>query len=252
MRAGHLGILVSGALALLPLSAAADGYGGPKGAPAACCYSWSGFYIGGQVGRAWSGADWTHLSTVPHFNPVGSNVDSFDMDDWIGGGHIGYNFQAGRLVFGIEGSLNWVQLDDTHVRPGTFSDNAITTKIDRLGTITGRVGWAFDRSLVYVRGGFAASHLSIRATEAPFFDHTFTGSSSTRGWTLGTGFEFALHKNVTVGVAYDYIDLHSKTFSGPDTSNFAITTIAVDPDPIHTVTARLSFKFGDRGHGPLK
>jgi outer membrane immunogenic protein len=251
LRSASLAIAAAGAFALLPASAHADAYRTGRVAPAA--FSWTGFYFGGQGGGAWTEADWTHLSAVPHFNPVGTNVDSFEMESGIGGGHIGFNLQHGQWVFGIEGAFNWADLEDTHVRPGTFSDNTITTRLRDLLTVTGRVGWAWDRSLVYVRGGYAGSDLSMRATEAPFFAHTFSDSSWVNGWTVGAGAEFAVHSNVTLGVAYDYIDLQSKTFSGLDSSSFAVATIRVDPDPIHAVTGRLSFKFGsERVYAPLK
>jgi len=209
-------------------------------------FSWSGFYFGGQLGvLATQDTEWTHLSAAPHFNPIGTNKDSFNSGGPLAGAHVGYNVQSGKWVFGIEGSYSWADTQQEVIRPGTFSNNTLVNDLDQIYTVTGRVGMAVDRALYYVRGGYAAGRLGVSLSEVPSFNHTFADSGWTGGWTVGGGIEAAITNNVTIGIAYDYINLNSKTFSGLDTSAFAVTTVRVDPDPIHSVTGRVSFKFGN-------
>lgn len=224
------------------------------GAAQAQSYNWTGAYIGIHGGYAWSDVDWTHQSTVLHFNPnPNTNSDSFSNSGWIGGGQIGFQQQYTNWVIGLEATLSGGDLSDTHTRPGTFSPNQITQDVRLIMTVTARLGYTFDRSMVYVKGGYAGARLTEGLSEQPFFTHSVGNDSWHNGWTIGAGFEYAFTRNLIFGLEYNYIDLESRTFSNPDTSGFALTTINVDPSPIQTVMARLSFKFGpDFEPAPLK
>ena len=212
-------------------------------APASAQYNWSGLYGGAHVGYAWSDVDWNHLSTVPHLNPnPNTNKDTFDLSSWIGGGQVGLQHQFGTWVVGVEGTLTGGDLRDHYTRPGTFSPNEISQNVRWLTTVTARLGYAMNTTLLYVKAGYAGADLQSSLTESPFFTHSVGNSSWHNGWTVGAGVEYALQPNVIVGLAYDYIDLQSKTFSRLDSGNFAFTTINVDPNPIHAVTARISYK----------
>lgn len=217
-------------------------------------YNWSGIYIGGHAGHKWSNVDWTHLSAVPHFNPIGTNVDSFDLSGLIAGGHVGLNYQMGSFVVGLEGAISGGKRGQSVTRPGTFSPNEIRHETRSLLTGAVRIGWAMDRALAYGKVGYASARTSISLTEAPFFDDTFSAGSRMRGWLIGAGIEWAVSDDIVVGVEYDYLDLESKTFSGLDTGAFAVTTISVDPDPIHALTVRASLKLGNNSamNQPLK
>jgi len=148
-------------------------------------YSWSGVYFGLQAGVAWADADWTHLSAINHFNPVGTNRDSFDLTGAIGGGHLGFNQQFGNWVVGVEATASWASLDETIVRPGTFCPatpcNTISMDIETIVTATARLGWVADHALFYVRGGYAGARLDVSLSEVPAFPHTFSDDSWTDG-----------------------------------------------------------------------
>ena len=163
-------------------------------------YNWSGIYIGGTVGYAWGHS--RHCDT-PAFCTNGFNVDGV-----VGGGEVGYNWQWNNWVLGLEADFSGSDAKgDTATVPGVFGcgPGAIChTKLDWFGTVRGRVGWAFDRFLPYVTGGYAYGRLYADLGIPPV-----TSASGTRsGWTIGGGLEYALPwDHWSVKVEYLYVDL---------------------------------------------
>ena len=170
---------------------------------------WGGFYIGGQLGGAWSNADW-HYDNHNWFNTlgpalVGTNF-AIDGSGVLGGGQAGYTYQTGAFVFGVEGSLAGADLDESEKSPFFPEADLYTTKISWLTSVAGRVGFACDRWLAYAKGGWAGADI-----ELDLFDHETpvraNASTWANGWTVGGGAEYALAKSVSLGVEYDYADL---------------------------------------------
>src|SRR6202046_1907891 len=119
-------------------------------------YNWSGFYIGGHIGGGFENSSWTDPFT-------GSN-DTFNNSGFLGGAQIGVNTQFNWLVLGLEGDFSW-----TSAIKGTGTDSAgdsITTSPQWTSTVTGRIGAAFDRLLVYGKGGVAFAE--DKSTFTPF------------------------------------------------------------------------------------
>src|SRR5262249_54990318 len=124
-------------------------------------YSWSGCYIGGNGGGLWARKDFSvpiPAVTVPGVGafvggvvPIGSQ----DLSGWEAGGQVGFNFQAGSWVFGIQGDYDWA--DATATTTGILGPLGAseTSRVRALGSVTGRVGYAWDRMLWYVKGGIA-------------------------------------------------------------------------------------------------
>jgi len=107
-------------------------------------YNWSGIYVGGNLGTGFASSSWSDPFT-------GAN-NTFSKDGFIGGGQIGANWQINALVLGIEGDFDWTGLK------GSGHDslaNTINTNTQWTSTVTGRIGAAFDRLLVYGKGGVA-------------------------------------------------------------------------------------------------
>ena len=214
-------------------------------------YSWSGLYIGANVGGARADSVWTNTAssaasaTFPDL--LAGDRTSQSTSGWIGGGHIGLNHQSGNLVFGLEVSYSGTGLTGKSVSgPGLFSqqDDNFTTKIQSLVLLTGRIGAAWDRALIYGKGGFAWADVktSIVDTSGPLQG---SGSDSARfyGWTVGTGLEYALSNNLIIGAEYDYIRLGSESQRLGGTT--ALYNWDVNLNNIHELTARLSYKFGE-------
>jgi outer membrane immunogenic protein len=245
-----------GAVALVGMSglAAADGY---RAYAPPITTNWSGFYVGAHLGGAWSDADQTYPIT-DHYVPAGSAV-SYGMESWLAGGHIGLQHQFGRWVVG--GEVSWSALDLKERITSPFASPSgganpvhLTAEIDGLFLATARLGHSFDRALVYVKGGYASAKIQTRADDN--LDHFSSDQERHHGWTIGTGVEFMLHRNIVLGVEDNFINLDSERYFG-DVKGVGVggqrfMSHTLDAD-IHTVGARLSYKFDrERDYRSLK
>jgi outer membrane immunogenic protein len=109
-------------------------------------YDWTGLYIGGHLGAGVSYRDWTLIDG--RISEAG--------DALLLGGQIGVNYQIGKWVFGAEGDASWGNLKDESLCPD--GNNTCWTRENWLATVTGRVGYAFDPALFYIKGGAAFTH----------------------------------------------------------------------------------------------
>lgn len=236
------GISVAGALVVSP--ALADGgypiYGNLKEEPLYVPppITWTGFYIGAHAGGGFADSDWKSRFDFDDIVNFGDGF-SHNPQGWLGGGQIGYNFQTGRVVWGIEGTLSGADIDDrTRSR---FGDIFLTTDVDMLWTATGRVGYDWGRVLTYAKVGYAGANVELTANDR--FDN-FAGVSrlsdenTHHGWTVGGGIEFLATENLVLGLEYNFYDLGEESYG----ARFADNLIKNDLD-MHTVTARLSWKF---------
>jgi outer membrane immunogenic protein len=191
-------------------------------------YNWSGFYIGGHLGYGWSKTDvHDHLTGLS---------GSADPSGFLGGGQIGFNWQTGAFVFGIEGDGSWTNADGSR----TFSNGAVVTmEHNWYATLTGRVGYAVDNWLWYVKGGGAWSDADYSVV-GPIVG---TGSSGkTRsGWTVGTGLEWALAPNWSAKIEYNYLDFGREDIGA---ARFDVDT------QVHLVKLGLNYRF-DWGKAPV-
>jgi outer membrane immunogenic protein len=171
------------AAADLPPSPAAPYYKAPAYVPAG--YTWSGFYLGVNGGGAWGRSSWTTTS-------------GFDTSGGFVGGTIGYNYQVEQAVFGIEGDIDWADINGSVSVAGC---PGCKTKDNWLSTVRGRLGYAADRFMPYVTGGLAVG--DIQASLPGFAG----GSATNVGWTAGGGIEFAIAGHWTAKAEYLYVDL---------------------------------------------
>ncbi|RUU45595.1 porin family protein [Mesorhizobium sp. M6A.T.Ce.TU.002.03.1.1] len=166
-------------------------------------YSWSGLYVGGQVGYVFEGrADYIYINPAYNYR--------HDLDGFIGGVYVGYNYQfTNGIVLGAEADLAWGDVGGSDVAPGDdiFSS---TTEIDWTGSVRMRLGYAIDRFLPYVTGGVAFGRFGFEefAAGAPY------GSADDNlvGWTLGAGGEYALTDNWLLRGEYRYTEFDKKDF----------------------------------------
>jgi outer membrane immunogenic protein len=197
--------------------------------PVVYAYNWSGFYIGAHVGGGWSDKCFT-------FN--GGADGCHDGDGLLAGGQLGFNWQSGQFVFGVEFSGSWADISGNHA--GLLPPNgAFSTELDTILMLTGRVGVAFDRMLLYVTGGGAwvNEQLSYAAPAG-----IFSSDKSRNGWTIGAGIEYGIAPNWSIAAQYNYIDLGEKSvsFTGPGLVGF---TESVDTT-VSLATVRLNYRFG--------
>jgi outer membrane immunogenic protein len=155
----------------------------PAPAVAVPSFTWTGPYIGVQTGYSWGHA----ARTKP--------------EGWQVGGYLGYNYQleGSPVVVGIETDFNWADIDDRRGPRRTASDWN--------GATRGRIGYAFDRFLVYGAAGVAYTDREVRRAGAG------RDSKSAIGWTVGGGVEYAASDNVAVRAEYRYSDYGKDNFN---------------------------------------
>jgi outer membrane immunogenic protein len=192
-------------------------------------YNWSGIYVGGNLGAGFADSSWSDPFTGAH--------DKFDKSGFIGGGQVGVNWQINALVLGIEGDFDWTGLKGSgHDSHG----NTLNTDTQWTSTVTGRIGAAFDRLLIYGKGGvaFARDNDSLNN----LFGSTATTSVNRTGWTAGAGLEYAFAPNWSAKIEYDYLGFGNETLNLATPAFPAYSTNA--SLNVQEVKAGINFKFG--------
>jgi len=192
-------------------------------------YNWTGFYIGGHVGGGWENSSWT--------DPFFGGNNSFNNSGFLGGVQAGANAQFNWLVLGVEGDFSWTGIKGS----GTDSiGDSINTNVNWTSTVTGRAGVAFDRLLVYGKGGLAIAYDQSSLTDIAGV--TSNTNLTRTGWTAGAGLEYGLAPNWSAKVEYDYLGFGSQPLNfntpllGPVTSNATLN--------VQEVKAGINYRFG--------
>jgi outer membrane immunogenic protein len=237
-----------GAIAIAGSAFAADlPYRGPPPvyAPPPPIFTWTGIYIGGQVGYAWGSDPIDEVDTVfdhnAFFNDKPNGV--------IGGAHLGYNLQIGQWVAGLEGSVDGTSLHGTRTSAGPLVVT-MSTRPDVQGSIRGRVGVAFDRVLIYGTGGAAFSGITNNYSLGfPFF-LSESDTKTRTGWTVGGGLEYAVTNNWSIRAEYRYSDFGRSPdfpFSSITFGNVSFTHHLTE----NQVQAGFSYKFTPFAPAPV-
>jgi outer membrane immunogenic protein len=181
-------------------------------------YNWTGLYVGINGGGAFGRSRW-------------DSTGGFDTSGGMVGGTVGYNWQFGTWVLGIEGDIDWADIKGskgTALCPGGCS-----TENTWLGTARGRLGYAFDRWMPYITGGAAFGDVTAN-------NPGFPGASNTQvGWAAGAGVEFAIAGNWTAKVEYIHYDLGSFN-CGVSCNGFASDNVKFNAD---AVRGGINFRF---------
>jgi outer membrane immunogenic protein len=231
--------LIAGAAALALMTGTAAANGSSR---------WTGFYVGGHAGYAFSGDAIYTYTVAGNFEPAGRPRPT-ELEGFIGGAQLGFNYQLGGLVLGLEGTYTAGDLSDTLLENPlpAGNDYRTNTSLSYLATVSGRVGLAFDHTLLYAKGGVAFTTVEFDASflngVAPGQRTGISNDFDRTGWVAGVGLEFAVSRNWTIGVEYAHLDFGTENVTLPVT-NSGITRERLDLDfAIDTVTARISYKF---------
>jgi outer membrane immunogenic protein len=232
-------------VARLGLNYRFGGTGSGVGTPVVAAYNWTGSYAGANVGYGVS-RDSTHqllggLEDALVITPGGA----------IAGGQLGYNWQSGHTVVGVEADAQWSGQKDQLCRlcpplPG-FTTQFISNEMPWFATARTRLGYASGSTLFYATGGAAFANIKLNAsnTITVIGTNSASVSSDRAGWTVGGGIEAALAGNWTAKIEYLYMDLGSVSASvGP-----LITSSLTSEIRDHVVRVGLNYKFGDPGWG---
>jgi opacity protein-like surface antigen len=212
-------------------------------------YDWNGFYVGGHFGWGWGHDDNEGFlrdaqGPFPAGDPQGGFP--FNLSGVMGGGQIGFNYTAWpHIVLGIEADLSAANIKNTTSKTTFFGTAVQDTKVDALGTVRGRIGYAFNEWLVYGTGGVAWVHGNIvntQTTSPTIFSgpvgQTETWTSTRTGWTAGGGVEYGITRNWTAKLEYLYMD-----FGNTNHTWTTFNRVTVDHLTMNVVRLGLNYKF---------
>jgi outer membrane immunogenic protein len=222
-------LLVGGLLSLVATSAVAADLPArmPTKAPAYVrAYNWTGWYLGINGGYGWGHSKWTDTAS-------GLSTGNFNVSGGLIGGTLGYNWQTGPWVFGLEGDGDWSDIKGSTT---TNCTAGCETRNNWLATFRGRAGYAFDRVMPYITGGLAAGDVEAGVIGVG------RESATRAGWTLGGGVEWAIAGPWTAKVEYLYADLGKMSCSS------AACTNVVGPTDVdfrtNIVRGGINYRFG--------
>ncbi|KAA0968980.1 porin family protein [Aureimonas fodinaquatilis] len=214
-------------------------------------FTWTGFYVGAQAGVAFNrdAGDFTSTSFV------GANNDS--ETSFIGGGHIGYDYQMGNFLVGAVADLNYINASttSTYVFPGDTIVYGATQDIDYVGTVRAKLGYAADRFAIYATGGLAYgdtknNYLGSATTTigGTLYNVSVTEDTDDVGYAVGAGVDYLVTQNFSIGVEYLYTDLGDSKlnvdYSLPGLPGVAAFSNSSSSDlDFHTIWAKASYRF---------
>ncbi|WP_441280377.1 outer membrane protein [Tardiphaga sp. 862_B3_N1_1] len=211
----------------------------------AAVYDWSGFYIGANGGWGTTRKCWdlNNFLGGPVTPALGEGCH--DASGGTVGGQIGYRWQSSSWVFGVEAQGNWADFKGSNSSLQLLARNE--SKVDAFGLFTGQIGYAWNNTLLYVKGG--AGVTSDKYTGYTLAGAAFDSAKETRwGGTVGVGLEYGFTPNWSFGVEYNHMFLGDRDVGLTSTGLlFAAGTpsrterISQDVD---IVTARINYKFG--------
>jgi outer membrane immunogenic protein len=160
-------------------------------------YSWTGFYVGADIGGSWGNNNLWIPTSVGNFSHNANNSGV------IGGGFVGYNYQINNFVLGVQGEFDGTSSSNNRWLDSSGRFQASYSQ-DWIASIDGRLGYAMDRTLIYAIGGAAWSQNTASLTDN-FWNGTVASRSATRsGYDIGGGVEYAFTNNWTGRVEYRY------------------------------------------------
>jgi outer membrane immunogenic protein len=209
--------------------------------PPAPIASWTGCYVGGEVGGAWGDSQ--------HSFSNGAPTDTAHPTGVVGGGLLGCNYQVSSVVFGIEGDFEGAGVNGGGFVNLTGITSSGSDNMTSDGSVRARIGGVvWDRSLLYVTAGWAFAHYSTMGGPGPGFGVPVPCCGFSRdpdGWTLGVGWEYEFAPNWTGRVEYRHSDFG--VVNGALVPSFPTVNMSVR-NAIDAVRFGLTYRFSMFGH----
>jgi outer membrane immunogenic protein len=245
-------------------------------------YSWTGCHVGGHIGGAWDRSTYSDPGTLSPLLLGGTGIvqnfakpgQSFTADSearFLGGVQAGCDYQfASHWVIGFGGDVSWTNLSSVTNDPFFGGKNnqpmTLSTRTNEVATITGRIGYAWDRVLFYGKGGAAYAHDKYAVNNSAAINQAFlgcnngvaggslvgcnlAGNADRWGWTAGVGLEWAFATNWSAMIEYDHYGFDTKTISmNVLNSSFAVTPANLNVrHDIDTVKVGINYRFWSAG-----
>ena len=198
-------------------------------------WTWTGFYAGVNGGWGWGDSRW-------QLQPGLLNEGTHSASGGTVGGQVGYNWQFGAFVVGLEAQGNWADFNGTNVSL-VFPLTTNRTNIDAFGLFTGKVGYAWNNFMAYAKGGAAVQSIDYSRTTTATGFVLGTASETRWGATVGIGVEYAFTPNWSAGLEYNHMFMGSRDITltpAPNTTD----RIRLDTD---VFTGRVNYRFGGPG-----
>lgn len=200
-------------------------------------FSWTGYYLGGNLGYSWGNTSSVNLPSVGNGAGFDGGATSigFDPDGWLGGIAAGHNWHTDAFVFGLEADLGYLGADEGK-RTATAFANA---DYGWYGALTARAGYAQDRFLFFAKGGLAFADIENTAGAVSGGVNDATDYTKNRevhtGWALGGGAEYAFNPNMSMKIEYLYMDFGDERSTNTDGDYFK------HENDIHTIKVGISY-----------
>jgi outer membrane immunogenic protein len=211
-------------------------------------YNWTGFYAGVEAGPSWGSEQVTRVDGGVAF-PNGFTDSPVNLSGFLGGVYAGYNYQINQFVFGVDGDYTWADLtgsgsDASPLVAGSVAHENVT--VNWIATVTGRLGYAVNDWLLFVKGGGAWAGWSSggdRTLASGAVTDSSSSSDNRDGWTVGGGFEYAFLPHASLKLEYDYVGLNTASYSS------TVTTISNGHTTSEARTATWSLNIAKIGLG---
>ena len=203
----------------------------------AALYDWSGFYIGANGGWGSSHDSRTNVTRTTF-------LGRYDATGGVAGGQLGYRWQTGAWVFGLEAQGDWADLRGSTQSLGAPL-NSLGSRMDAFALFTGQVGYAWNNVLLYVKGGAAVTDRRydfVRSTTGLLVSSS--GYATRWGGAAGVGLEFGLAPNWSAAIEYDHVfeNTHTVAFTSP--AGLPRSAAFLSGGDTDLVTVRLNYRFG--------
>lgn len=197
--------------------------------PVALPFSWAGFYAGANIGYAFGGDDRLGVHSPNYLGDLGK----LSGKGILGGLQSGYNYQFDSVVVGLEADIQGAQIKDSISGSVANAPGKGRSDVKWYGTLRPRIGYAYDRYLIYATGGLAYGSIDYKLN---YNGISISNSNTKLGWTAGAGVEYAFTDNLSGRLEYQYVDFGDYTVRG------ANLTTKASPN-FHAVRAGLNYKF---------
>lgn len=236
---GHV-LVIAALVALTSQASAADL--GPPASDQSSGWNWTGCYAGGHAGGLWGDSNrWVPRTPGGAFEGV--SLGGHSVNGFIGGVQGGCDYQApSGVVIGVAGDYGWTDADGTHPsarETGVFYHS----DVEGLASVTSRLGYTFDRALLYVEGGAAWERVNYRASTI-MIGTAYRASDTRSGWTIGGGGEYAFTDRLSAFVEYSHYDFGTERITLNPQFSFLPTAFVDIDDTANVVRAGVNLRFG--------